>query len=270
MTDVKKNVESRDYHERFEFRLTVGENIICQRYFKINNFNHRSLSSVELVDAVRGCARTIDNDLKSKSQVYLEIYAPLIFNTLEEMETYFANERNVERMKPGYGIVVKSEETDFIWDGSGKPVPSSFKFDDGELGAALTEKERVEYKFAFCVDGREVCSTIWEGIYPKYIRNSIDLSNRQGKRDVENVYHLNFEQYLQYKLVEGRNDLVWGLIKDICYACSSQDNNWYTTSEVYETKDAEGNVVGPSKKYNNRPDYSLWVDRRGNLINKTW
>ena len=40
MSEIKKSAaESKDYKERFEFELTVGNNIICQRYFRINNFN---------------------------------------------------------------------------------------------------------------------------------------------------------------------------------------------------------------------------------------
>ena len=63
----------KDYKERFEFKLMVGNNIIIQRYFKINNFNPRSLRSFELADAIRNCASVIDNELKSKTQTYLEI-----------------------------------------------------------------------------------------------------------------------------------------------------------------------------------------------------
>ena len=43
MSEIKKSVEPKDYKERFEFELTVGNNIICQRYFRINNFNPTSL-----------------------------------------------------------------------------------------------------------------------------------------------------------------------------------------------------------------------------------
>ena len=84
MAEYKKN-EVRDFKERFEFKLTVGENIICQRYFKINNFNPLSLSSFELTNVMRYLADMVDTDLKDKSQVYLDIMAPMIFHTEEEM-----------------------------------------------------------------------------------------------------------------------------------------------------------------------------------------
>ena len=91
MADSKKQNEVRDFKERFEFKLTVGGNIICQRYFKINNFNPLSLVSEDLTDSMRYLADMVDRDLKDKSQVYLDIMAPRIFNTVEEMDKYFAD-----------------------------------------------------------------------------------------------------------------------------------------------------------------------------------
>ena len=85
MSEIKKSVaESKDYKERFEFELTVGNNIICQRYFRINNFNPTSLRSYELTDAIRKCVATIDYDLQDKTNAYLEIYAPKVFKNIDE------------------------------------------------------------------------------------------------------------------------------------------------------------------------------------------
>jgi len=247
MAEFRKQPETvRDYRERFEFKLTVGDNIICQRYFKINNFNPRSLKSFELADAIRGCAETINKDLKSKTQTYLEIFAPKVFNTVEEMNEYFKDGKHSSDMRLGNGIVVKNSSVDYVWGKNNAPIPCQFKFDDGELYAPITNENVVTYKFAFCVDGRETCTTCWEGLYPKYIRNSIDLSNKRGKQDPDDISRLSFEQYLDYKVVEGRSDLVWGLIKDICYVCSVQDNDWYTVSDM---------------GYSNIPDYSMWFKK---------
>ena len=52
-----------DFKEPYEFRLLIDNNIICQRYFKINNFNHNSLSSLELIETIRECANMINDDL---------------------------------------------------------------------------------------------------------------------------------------------------------------------------------------------------------------
>ena len=94
MTENKKSNEPRDYKERFEFVLTTGGNIICQRYFRINNFNPTSLKSYELTEALRSCVRTIDKDLRDKTQAYLEMYAPKTFDTADEMRAFVANPEN--------------------------------------------------------------------------------------------------------------------------------------------------------------------------------
>lgn len=252
MAEIKKSNEAKDYKERFEFRLTVGDNIICQRYFKINNFNPTSLRSFELVDTIRSCAKKIHSDLVDKTQVYLSILAPRMFKSVEEMNEYFSKPENHYGFNVGEGIVVVGSDVDYFWDGGG-PRPSQFKFDDGEFYRPLTKEDEVEYKFAFYVDEKEACSTVWTGVYPKYIRNSIDLSNKRGRfDDVDKNYTMSFEQYLMYKLVEGRKDLVWGLIKDICYVCSlsNEDRTEYTIDGEYYTREKNG-PVEDTKLYKN-------------------
>ena len=110
MSEIKKSVEPKDYKERFEFELTVGNNIICQRYFRINNFNPTSLRSYELTDAFRKCVSIIDRDLKDKTHTYLEMYAPKTFNTVEEMEAFVANPSNAHRLTMGEGLVVRGNK----------------------------------------------------------------------------------------------------------------------------------------------------------------
>lgn len=226
----------RDYKERFEFKLTVGENIICQRYFKINNFNEQSVRSFELVDTVRKVVDTIDKELKSKTLDYLEIFSPMYFNSVSEMNKYFENPVNRNRMKLGEGIVVKGEKFDYCWGDKDAPKQLSFKFDDGELYNGISDNSSVTYKFAFLVDGREVCAATWDGIYPKFIRNAIDLSNKRGKIDYEDLSRLGFEEYLNYRVCMNRSDLVYTIIKEICSVCCLQGNNVYTTISKYGDK----------------------------------
>ena len=89
---------------------------------------------------------------------------------------------------------------------------------------------KVTYKFAFKVDGREACAVVWDGYYPKFVRDKIDLSNKRGKFDEDEIDRLSFEQYLLYKMVQDKSDLVYGLIKNICQACSFDESKGsYTT-----------------------------------------
>lgn len=255
MAEFKKRSEgTKDYREKYEFRLTIGGNIICQRYFKINNFNSLSLRSYELADTVRSCAERIDHDLKEKTQIYLERCAPQVFDTVEQMNDFFLNEDNKKRMRSGFGIIVKNSPVDYFWGKDDSPVALTAKIDENELVRELTDADRTEYKFAFYIYGREICSTVWEGQYPRYIRQAIDLSNKRGRYEGEDISRLSFDQYLNYKLVEGRDDLVYGLIKELCATCSEADNSYYTTRDTYG-----------DKTYSNVPDYSLWVYPDGTL-----
>ena len=231
MSEIKKSKEPRDYKERFEFELTVGNNIICQRYFRINNFNPTSLRSYELTDAVRRCVATIDRDLKDKTHSYLEIYAPKVFNSIKEMSDYVNNPYNQRFLSPGEGLVVRGDKkTDYVYTLKGQGYNAlGYKFDDGELTEVSAEENKVTYKFAFKVDGREACTVIWDGYYPKFVRDKIDLSNKRGKFEDDEVGRLSFEQYLLHKMVHGKSDLVFGLIKNICQACGNSDNRSYTT-----------------------------------------
>ena len=243
MIETKKSVEAKDYKDRFEFKLTVGDNIICQRYFKIFNFNQKSLASEELCDTLRYLANMIDSDLKDKTAVYMEMMCPQIFNDEDEMYRFFANPANVRRMRGGNGIVVKSvEDHDFAWkheldsEGNvigGSVMPLTFKFDDGEFSAPLTPEDYVEYKLSFIDNGvemntpKEICSTVWTGIYPRYVRNSIDLTNKRGRFDKVDAYTLGFEAFMSYKIFGGRPDFVYKIIKEIQGTCSNE-NSWYT------------------------------------------
>ena len=249
MAEVKRQFEQAlAYKERFEFRLTVGEDIICQRYFKIGNFNPISLKSFELAETIRGCAQTIDNDLKSKSLIYLEIFAPRVFSTMDEFNKYIESEAHRNTFSRGEGIVIRDEkEHDFAWNGVDGIVPLDFKFEDGEFSEPLKDEDYVTYKFSFLDYGRGVCSATWVGVYPRFVRNSIDLSNRRGKLDQDEIYRVGFEQYILYKLVEGRSDLVWKLVKDICYTCSESDDSFYTIMQEYNDSES-----GKKYIYNNK------------------
>ena len=231
MSEIKKSREPRDYKERFEFELTVGNNIICQRYFRINNFNPTSLRSYELTDAIRRCVAVIDRDLKDKTHTYLEMYAPKVFSSVEEMTAFLSNSENVKKMTPGEGLVVRgNSKTDYVFVKQGVAQEIGYKFDDGELSESSAESNKTTYKFAFKVDGREVCSVVWDGYYPKFVRDKIDLSNKRGKFEGEDISRLSFEQYLLYKMVQNKSDLVYGLIMDICQACSYSNNKDYTVA----------------------------------------
>ena len=58
--------------KKFEFVLYINENIICQRYFTVRDFNPKSIKSIEAKECVETCVAIIQDDLKTKTFDYLE------------------------------------------------------------------------------------------------------------------------------------------------------------------------------------------------------
>lgn len=242
---LKNKIEKKapgDYKEPYEFRLLIGDNIICQRYFKINNFNPLSLSSIELTEVIRNCANLINEDLKSKSRVYTWHMAPLVFDTKEQMEIWFSNPNNVKTVRFCENIVLRNDKSaEFMWDGE-KIVECEKTIDDGTFSTTLNEKDTLIYEFAFYVKDRKVASTIFEGVYPYYIRRNIDLSNTRGKFEGEDLSRLSFESYILNCLVYDRTDLIKKIVKDICYVCSVTDDSYYSSNIVFKQKNGKKTV----------------------------
>lgn len=228
-----------DFKEPYEFRLLIDDNIICQRYFKINNFNHNSLHSLELTDTIRECANMIDEDLKSKTRVYLWHMAPLVFQNETEMRNWFAKPENAAKAKMFENIVLRDKDaTEYTWDGE-KLILCEKKICDGTFTNNLTEKDTLTYEFAFYVNDRKVASTIFEGVYPHYIRRNIDLSNTRGKFEGEDLSRLGFESYILNRLVYDRQDLIKKIVKEICYVCSVPEDSFYTQVETFKKPNGE-------------------------------
>ena len=219
----RKAVDNSNYRERFQFVVQVNDNIICQRYFKINRFNPECLTSKELFDVLDGyrgigqekieyfghsnnvdgdkyqcgIVQLIQRDLESKSRIYTHATA--------ECRTKMTG--------------FNGGETTFVeWE----PKP----WDDTEF----VKPWEVTFKFTFLVDDRVIYERIWDGSqYPKYVRNSVDLTNSRS----------------QYPLVQlmnsGKQDLVVEIIKRICAVASNSEDGevrQYTKSVRY-TNDSQ-------------------------------
>lgn len=247
---LKNKIEKKgpsDYIEPFEFRLLIGDSIICQRYFRINNFNPNSLTSIELTNTIRACAQMINEDLKSKSRIYTWYMAPLVFENEEEMVEWFANPINASRLSQYENITLRDTTTEFIWDGE-QLIKCEKQSEDTTFTAPLTERDILTYEFAFFVNGKKVVSSIFEGIYPHFIRRNIDLSNLRGKFEGEDITRLGAESYLLNRLVCDRPDLIKKIVRDICYVCAVSDNNYYTQVDTY--KQPNGKKVNYSLNIN--------------------
>jgi hypothetical protein len=89
------------------------------------------------------------------------------------------------------------------------------------------------------VNDRKVASTIFDGVYPHYIRRNIDLSNTRGKFEGEDLTRLGFESYILNRLVYDRQDLIKKIVKEICYVCSVPENSFYTQVETFKKPNGE-------------------------------
>jgi hypothetical protein len=56
---------------KFEFLLTLGGNIVCQRYFNVKDHNPKSRRSMDIHYYVKDVCEQIEHDLKIKSSNYL-------------------------------------------------------------------------------------------------------------------------------------------------------------------------------------------------------
>ena len=263
MSNYKARQERKapsDYKEPYEFRLLIGDSIICQRYFKINNFNQLSLGSIELTDTVRNCAQMINEDLKSKSRVYTWHMAPLVFKDEDEMFAWFHNPAHADMVKGvrmNENIFLRDKTApEYIWTGE-KLVAQEKKIDDGTFTTTLEDKDFVTYEFAFYVNDKKVISTTFDGVYPYFIRRNIDLSNTKGKFEGDDISRLGFDSYLLNTLVFDRSDLIKKVVKELCYVCSVPEDEYYTVVDTYYQPNGK-KVTYPLNMYKYANMYPQW------------
>lgn len=217
MVEREKKNANISYKERFQFVLSVNDNIICQRYFKINGFNKESICSLDLKDTLDEAVDMIKDDLKDKSITY----------------TYYTT--------PATRVKLTG------FNGSGNPVtylevePSMGEEDSND---PMLEPYEVTFKFDFMVDDRVVYSRIWDGSqYPKYVRNGVDITNSDAAYRDKDPEELGFNLMMIRRMTLGKEDLVYKIIQSICDVCSydySNEHGYQQTLEcgdkVYSTK----------------------------------
>jgi hypothetical protein len=92
---------------KFEFLLTLENNIICQRFFNVRNYNPKSKKSMDLYYSVTNISNEIIQDLKTKTLDYLH-----------ENSDFFYGSNNVENIdensKENFLLRIKMGEEVFI------------------------------------------------------------------------------------------------------------------------------------------------------------
>ena len=229
-----KVIDNTQWKERHQFVLSANGNIICQRYFKVNGFNPNSLHSVELLDTVRDIVDMIKADLVSKSRVYTGI----TMTKRSKLTGFYEGE---ELSYSDRGLICSDKYEGEIELSNGVVLNKTYIEND------MTEDvddEPFEFKFSYLFDDKLVCEEIWDGtVYPKYIRNSVDLSNSNSSYKYTDPMRMTFSQQMTKHLNEGRIDLIYTIIRMFCDTLSNnvdEDGNSiekdYTSEMEYGDK----------------------------------
>lgn len=225
-----KVIDNSSWKERHQFVLSANGNIICQRYFKVNGFNPNSLHSVELLDTVRDIVDMIKADLVSKSRVYTGV-------TMSKYSKLTGFYEGDELSFSDRGLVCSDKYDGEITLSNGVVLNKTY------IENETTEDEDdepFEFKFSYLFDDKLVCEEIWDGtVYPKYIRNSVDLSNSNSSYKYTDPMRMTFSQQMTKRLNEGRVDLIYTIIRMFCDTLSNDvDENGKSAEKEY-TSDME-------------------------------
>lgn len=233
-----KVVDNEAYKERFQFLLWVNDNIICQRYFKINGYNNDSLRSLQFKETMDNVVTMIKEDLISKSRIFMwytrdePIKMKGFANNYDELDYSDV----VYLTSPDYKDSVKLSNGEII-------EKDYFNYAEGtEDSYADTEDLKpwdVTFKFQMLIDEQPVYERIWDGtVYPKYVRNGVDLTNSDVLYKDKEPSSLHFSCAIIRHMTIGKIDLVYHIIKQICEVMSYkfEDSNKYTKRMKYGDK----------------------------------
>ena len=86
-----KKIEEK---EKFEFLLSINDNIICQRYFTVRNHSPKTIKSVDLYDTVLDIKEAISNKL--------------ILKTIDVIDEFFKEDVSKLQVEPeNFTITIK-------------------------------------------------------------------------------------------------------------------------------------------------------------------
>lgn len=229
-----KVIDNTQWKERHQFVLSANGNIICQRYFKVNGFNPKSLNSEELYYTIRDIVHMIKEDLKSKSRIYTAI-------TMGK-STKLTGFYNGEKLNNSDAVLVYQDYVrGEVTLSNGTVLNKTYIDYDVE---EEVDDSPFTLKFSYLFDDKVVYEEVWDGtVYPKYVRNCIDLSNSNASYKNVDPMRMTFSQQMTKSLNSGRPDLIYNIIKLFCDTLSNDvddDGNsidkGYTTSVKYGNK----------------------------------
>ena len=187
--------------------------------------------------------------------MYLWYSAPQTFQNEAEFEKWIAAQPFSIKV-PSF-VVMRENENVYVWDGEngqpymidGKPCePFEARFNRNDY-FENDDEQPVKLKLSFLDNGREVCSTEWSAnIYPKFVRNNIDLSNSKNKYKNPEQFSI-IEATLIDIMIANRQDLIPLIVREICQACSFENADDYATTLKYGNKTYNLNIYKENSKY---------------------
>jgi hypothetical protein len=261
--EIKKEVkvDNSAYRDRFRFLFSANDNIVCERFFKINHFNLTSLYSEELKDTIDAIVENIQNDMKSKSRIY-DWYTT---TTPVKITGFKPNGMGLQNKDSEYITYPEKpqeseENKEYVETAILEPYAVTFKFDFQMAQKIETNPEDNKPIFS---DYKSIYSAIWDGtVYQKDIRNSVDLSNSIASYKDSDINSMNFIRTLNYRMVNGKTDLIYDTIKRICETTSGEgktytNNVYYGTQHIVSTKEGNSFKKCKGKFYETRSDEGI-------------
>ena len=226
-----KFVDNVAYKSKFQFLIWVNDNVICQRYFKINGFNEESVYTEEFSNCMNGIVESIQKDLESKSRIFM-----WYTNTKEPMKLQgFIRNEDVEKYGREFlSILTDSSIRGKIEAPDGKIYTKEYINYNENVTNDYGELERPNdgefiFKFSFLIDDKTVFEKIWDGnVYPKFVRNGVDLTNNYAQYGNKDTSSLSFSAAIIRYMQNGKTNLISDFIRRICETLSNSFREKYS------------------------------------------
>ena len=242
-----KFIDNVAYKSKFQFLIWINDNAICQRYFKINGFNDESIYTEEFISCMNGIVESIQKDLESKSRVYM-----WYTNTEEPLKmTGFLSEEEIERYDEDFiRIMLNSNIGGEITAPDGKVFNKTYVNVPQTIAEERPAEDEFIFKFSFLIDDIPVFEKSWDGnVYPKFVRNGVDLTNMYGNNSQRNETAMNFASMVIRYIQAGKNNLINEFIRRICDTLSNTFTEKYEYTKEFTIGDKKYDYLSAFESY---------------------
>lgn len=242
-----KFIDNVAYKSKFQFLIWINDNAICQRYFKINGFNDESIYTEEFIGCMNGIVESIQKDLESKSRVYM-----WYTNTEEPLKmTGFLSEEEIERYDEDFiRIMLNSNIGGEITAPDGKVFNKTYVNVPQTIAEERPAEDEFIFKFSFLIDDIPVFEKSWDGnVYPKFVRNGVDLTNMYGNNSQRNETAMNFASMVIRYMQAGKNNLINEFIRRICDTLSNTFTEKYEYTKEFTIGDKKYDYLSAFESY---------------------